>query len=138
MFEAEDALEDDGHGSSVAIRLRVSRSGQRLVFDFRDSDAQTDSSLNAVRAVTIAAVYYALKLLGGARLPANEGVLRQLDILTSPGTVCDASYPAAVSAGNVETSQRVPPEEAEEVHEAHEALEAALEARRLQRCRRAA
>lgn len=106
-FEASDVLEDDGHGRAINIRLALTKQDEKLVFDFSKSDRQTASSLNAVRAVTTACMYYAVKTLGGPRLPANEGVLRQLTLTTAPGTVCDAVFPAAVSAGNVETSQRI-------------------------------
>ena len=106
-FYAEEVLEDDGHGQSVTIRLSLTRQMDRLNFDFSESDNQTGSSLNAVKAVTTACVYYALKVLGGPRLPANEGVLRQLVLQTRSGSVCDAVFPAAVSSGNVETSQRI-------------------------------
>ena len=102
-----ELIEDDGHGVSPAIRLKLKRVDDCLEFDFSDTDLQTDSCLNAVKAVTTACVYYALKSMGGSRLPANEGVLKHVKIRTKAGTLCDARYPAAVSSGNVETSQRI-------------------------------
>ncbi|MEC8049629.1 MAG: hydantoinase B/oxoprolinase family protein [Myxococcota bacterium] len=107
LYEAEELIEDDGHGVSPAIRLSLKRVDDCLVFNFSDTDPQTDSCLNAVKAVTTACVYYALKSMGGSRLPANEGVLKHVKIQTKAGTLCDARYPAAVSSGNVETSQRI-------------------------------
>ena len=64
-------------------------------------------SANAPRAVTLSAVFYVLRLLLPPGTPTNDGILRSVDVLTTPGSLADASYPSAVCAGNVETSQRL-------------------------------
>ncbi|MEM7518501.1 MAG: hydantoinase B/oxoprolinase family protein, partial [Planctomycetota bacterium] len=56
---------------------------------------------------TVSAVFYVLRLLLGRDAPTNDGLLRRAQITTRTGTVVDACYPAAVAAGNVETSQRL-------------------------------
>ncbi|HEX6883295.1 MAG TPA: hydantoinase B/oxoprolinase family protein [Planctomycetota bacterium] len=101
----EDALEQGDE--LVPIRLALARRGDRLVCDFRASGRAPRSSLNATRAVTQAAVFYCLRTLLPPGTPANDGILRPVRLLTTPGTVVDAAYPAGVSAGNVETSQRL-------------------------------
>jgi len=102
----EDVLEEPS-GARPRIRLLLERRGPTLVCDFRTSDAAPRSSLNATRAVTHSAVFYCLRALLPPGTPANDGVLRPVEILTRPGTLVDAAYPAGVAAGNVETSQRI-------------------------------
>lgn len=102
----EDVLEDPA-GGLRHLRLRLRRNGTRLVCDFRASDSAPESSLSATRAVTHSAVFYCLRALLPAGTPANDGILRPVDILTTPGSLVDAAYPAGVAAGNVETSQRL-------------------------------
>lgn len=104
----EDALDDDGF-SDTPLRIRVTLriQGDSIAFDFRDSAPQSQGSLNAVRAITESAVFYALRCLGADELPSNSGLMRPVEIKTQPGTVVDAISPAAVSGGNVETSQRL-------------------------------
>lgn len=102
----EDALEGAKHGPAV-IRLRLEKRGRRLVADFTDTDRQADGAVNTTRAVAVSAVFYCLRLLLPPGTPTNEGVLRGVEVRTRPGTLVDASYPAAVAAGNVETSQRL-------------------------------
>jgi N-methylhydantoinase B len=63
--------------------------------------------VNTPRAVVVSAVFYLLRLLLPPGTPTNEGILRPVRILTRPGSVVDAVYPAPVAAGNVETSQRL-------------------------------
>jgi N-methylhydantoinase B len=63
--------------------------------------------VNAVRAITHSAVNYVFRCLAPPELPTNAGVMRPVTVITRPGTVVDAEYPAAVAAGNVETSQRI-------------------------------
>ncbi|MFT5049466.1 MAG: N-methylhydantoinase B [Chlamydiales bacterium] len=92
---------------ALMIRLRLTARAGRLTLDFRASDPQGSGSVNTVRAVTRSAVFYVLRLLLPPGTPTNDGVMRCVTVLTTPGTVLDASYPAPVAAGNVETSQRV-------------------------------
>ena len=94
-------------GARVEIVLHLRRTGRELELDFRDCADQQGASLNATRAVTEAAVAYALALLLPDGTPINEGSRAHVRILTRAGSVVDASYPAPVAAGNVETSQRL-------------------------------
>ncbi len=104
----EDYLDDDGlNPEPVPIRLHLTKEEDRVVLDFRDSSPQLETGLNAPRSVTRAAVFYVFLALAGGLIPPNQGALRPLRILTRPGTVVDARYPAPVAGGNVETSQRI-------------------------------
>ncbi|MCY4640493.1 MAG: hydantoinase B/oxoprolinase family protein [Chloroflexi bacterium] len=105
-YEAQDHLEvgDDG----LAIRLALTVDGERASFDFTGSDPETaESSLNAVAAVTRSACYYVMRCLTGPDAPANEGCYRPVEVVVGERSVVSAGRPRAVSAGNVETSQRI-------------------------------
>ncbi|MEZ4468568.1 MAG: hydantoinase B/oxoprolinase family protein, partial [bacterium] len=107
-YHAVDALEDDGTGDApIPLPVTLTIAGDAATFDFRDAPDQVGGPLNAVRAITLSAVFYALRCLAGDDLPANDGLLRPVRVLTRPGSIVDALPPAAVSAGNVETSQRL-------------------------------
>ena len=104
----EDVLDDDGAGfGPVGIRARLTIEGERAIVDLRDSDAQVGGCVNCPPAVTRSAVYYCFACLLDERVPLNGGCFRNIEVLTKPGTVVHALYPAAVVAGNTETSQRV-------------------------------
>ena len=103
-----DVLDDArGGGEPVPLRLTLRREDDALVFDFRDVPDQVAGPMNAVRAIIESAVFYTLVTLTDGDVPANSGVMRPVRVLTRPGSVLDARAPAAVAAGNVETSQRV-------------------------------
>ena len=107
-WEAEELIEDDGHGHfDLALRCRLTIKGEQARFDFTDSVDQTEGPVNVPKAVTVSAVLYAMSCLLAREAPANGGTLRPLKVITRAGSILDARYPAAVAAGNVETSQRV-------------------------------
>jgi N-methylhydantoinase B/oxoprolinase/acetone carboxylase alpha subunit len=89
------------------VACTVTVAGDRITFDLSDSDDQVVGNTNAVRAVTVSSVLFALKAVVDPGLPSNSGVDRAVKVVTRPGSVVDAVYPSAVGAGNVEVSQRV-------------------------------
>jgi len=104
----EDALDDDGLGSGpVRIAVTLSLGGGKVRLDFTGSSPQVPGPVNAVEPVTRAACAYALRCVLGGDWPVNAGAFRPLEIVAPAGTVVNARPPAAVSAGNVETSQRI-------------------------------
>jgi 5-oxoprolinase (ATP-hydrolysing) len=103
-----DFLDDDGLGDApIPLPVTVTLGAGTAEFDFRAAPDQVAGPMNAVRAIVVSAVFYVLECLAGGDLPANAGLLRPVTILTRPGSIVDADPPAAVSAGNVETSQRL-------------------------------
>jgi N-methylhydantoinase B len=107
-YEFEDALDDDGRSEEpVPIRVRVESNGGRLVVDFAGSSPDRPGSINAVAAVTRSAVYYVVLCLLGGDAPVNAGCFRPVEVRLPAASVVDASPGRAVSAGNVETSQRI-------------------------------
>ena len=108
VYEFEDFMEDDGSGNSdIKIKVKLTINGDRAVVDFSDSDFQVEGSINSVKAITLSAVLYVFRCLVKENIPTNAGCLAPIEVITKEGTVVDARFPAAVSAGNVETSQRI-------------------------------
>ena len=107
VYRFEDALDDDGVGEApVRIALTLSIAGGRARADFSRSSPQMRGPVNAVLAVTRAATYYAVRCVLG-EMPVNDGTFRPIEIVAPIGTVVNPRPPAAVGAGNVETSQRI-------------------------------
>lgn len=96
---------DDGHSVSVAVR--VDRTSRSVTFDFAGSSAQHPGNFNAPLPVVRAAVLYVVRTLIDEAVPMNEGCLRPVRIIVPEGCLLSPRYPAAVVAGNVETSQVV-------------------------------
>ncbi len=96
---------DQQRPARIALTLTVE--GETAVFDFTGTDAQRRGNVNAVEAVTVSAVAFALRSATDPTIPANGGALRPVTVVAPPGTLVAARPPAAVGAGNVEVSQRV-------------------------------
>ena len=107
-YVAEDFLDDDGF-SARPIRLRVSIRirGQRATVDFSGTSPACRGSVNAVLAITTSAVFYVFRCLLGEEVPASAGLMAPIEVRAPEGSVVNARAPAAVAAGNVETSQRI-------------------------------
>ena len=96
---------DSGHEIRVAVS--VDRAARRARIDFAGTSAQTANNYNAPAAVCRAAVLYVFRTLVDDDIPLNEGCLEPLDLAIPEGSMLNPRYPAAVVAGNVETSQAV-------------------------------
>jgi N-methylhydantoinase B len=110
IFTFTDYLDGDGfEASDIPIKVRVEITSEGVLCDFSESPPQAKGPVNAPRAVTVSSVYYVfislLNTLG--EFPINHGLFRRIQVITRPKTLLSAEYPAAVSAGNVETSQRI-------------------------------
>lgn len=108
VYEFEDALDDDGESAEpVPIRVRITAAEGRLHCDFSGTALERPGSINAVATVTHSAVYYVARCLLGEDVPSNDGCFRPVTLTLPPASVVSATPPHAVSAGNVETSQRI-------------------------------
>lgn len=106
-YEGEDFLDDDGHGSGpLAIRVAVTFGEGRMSVDFTGTAPQARGSINATLAVTLSASYYVLLCLLPEQVALNQGVFDCVSVSAPEGSLVHAIPPAAVAAGNVETSQR--------------------------------
>jgi N-methylhydantoinase B len=108
-YSAEDVLEDDANGTprDVVLRLEASIRGDRLVLDFSATDAQIDGNLNCPLSVTKSAAFFAVRVLTDPDAPPCAGAYRPIEVIAPEGCLLGARFPAAVAAGNVETSSRV-------------------------------
>jgi N-methylhydantoinase B len=101
-------MDDDGAGSGpIPVRVTIQTRGDRATVDLTESAEQVPGCVNCPQAVTRSAVYYCFACLLEEEVPLNGGCFRNIDVITRPGSVVHAQYPAAVVAGNTETSQRI-------------------------------
>jgi N-methylhydantoinase B/oxoprolinase/acetone carboxylase alpha subunit len=107
----EDVVDSAGprpdQQQSRRIVLQLTLMHDTATFNFTGSDAQQRGNVNAVEAVTVSAVAFALRAATDATIPANGGATRPLRVVAPPGTIVAAVEPVAVGAGNVEVSQRI-------------------------------
>jgi N-methylhydantoinase B/oxoprolinase/acetone carboxylase alpha subunit len=110
-WEFDDVLDTYGPAEeqqvATPIHVTVSISGDEITFDFTGTGPQRAGNVNAVAAVTVSAVAFALRAACDPTLPANGGTLRPVTVVAPLGSLVNARPPAAVGAGNVEVSQRV-------------------------------
>ncbi|HKJ77060.1 MAG TPA: hydantoinase B/oxoprolinase family protein, partial [Gammaproteobacteria bacterium] len=103
-----DYLDDDGAGGEdLAIAVTLTVEGETATVDFDGTAAQTAGNVNCPLSVAAAAVYYVFRCLMPPQTPASDGSLRPVAIRAPEGCLLNARRPAAVAAGNVETSSRV-------------------------------
>ena len=93
--------------AGTRIAVRVDKTGEAITFDFTGTDPQGSGNINAVEAVTVSAVAWAIRACSDPSIPANGGTFRPVRVIAPSGSVVAARWPAAVGAGNVEVSQRV-------------------------------
>ena len=104
-YEFEDVMEWGDR--LLPIRVAVTVDGGALVADFSGTALQVPANFNAPEAVTRSALYYAVRVATDPTIPANGGCYRPIGLVAPPGSLVAATAPAAVAAGNVETSQRI-------------------------------
>ncbi len=107
-YTFEDVLDDDGFGTKdIRIRVAIRVKGDEVEVDFTGSDPQTTGGVNANYAITCSATYYVFRCLIADDVLYNAGIERPIRVTAPEGSVVNARSPAAVAAGNVETSQRI-------------------------------
>jgi 5-oxoprolinase (ATP-hydrolysing) len=92
-------------GSVVKVKVSIDRERRQATVDFSGSSPQRPNNFNAPSAVCRAAVLYVFRTLVEDDIPMNEGCLKPIDLIIPEGSMLNPTYPAAVVAGNVETSQ---------------------------------
>ncbi|MGB5259026.1 MAG: hydantoinase B/oxoprolinase family protein [Gammaproteobacteria bacterium] len=107
-YRFEDVMDDDGTGNRdirIAVELQVSQA--RVDVDFSGTAGQVTGNINCPLSVAAAAVFYVFRCLMPAHTPACDGSFRALQLHAPAGCLVNARRPAAVAAGNVETSSRI-------------------------------
>ncbi len=94
-------------GDRICVKVTVDQDARSAVIDFAGTSDQRDDNFNAPSSVARAAVLYVFRCLAGGGIPLNEGCLTPLDIRIPDGSMISPHHPAAVVAGNVETSQQI-------------------------------
>ena len=95
------------NGGTIKVAISVDRSRRRATVDFTGTSSQSETNFNAPSAVCRAAVLYVFRCLVDDDIPLNDGCLDPIDLVIPEGSLLSPRYPAAVVAGNVETSQRI-------------------------------
>ena len=107
-YHFSDVMDDDGLGDedlTIAVTLRIK--AHQVDVDFSGTVAQVKGNVNCPLSVAAAAVFYVFRCLMPPQTPACAGSFRPITLTAPPGCLLNAQYPAAVAAGNVETSSRV-------------------------------
>ena len=94
-------------GATIAVAITVDRQARSATIDFTGTSQQQPNNFNAPLAITRAATLYAFRCLVTDDIPLNEGCLKPLTLIVPDGSLLNPCHPAAVVAGNVETSQCV-------------------------------
>jgi len=103
-----DVLDDDGLGNeNIVINACIKVESGKIHVDFSGTAQQVTGNVNCPLSVTAAAVFYVFRCLLPAQAPACAGSFRPINIAAEKGSLLNAEYPAAVAAGNVETSTRI-------------------------------
>ncbi|HQS10396.1 MAG TPA: hydantoinase B/oxoprolinase family protein [Xanthobacteraceae bacterium] len=106
LNDCEYSYEMD-QGTVIKVKITVDKTARRATVDFTGSSPQQQTNFNAPAPVTRAAVLYVFRVMVEDEIPMNAGCLRPIDIVVPQGSMLSPVYPAAVVAGNVETSQAV-------------------------------
>ena len=95
------------NGAQIKVKVTVQHAQREATIDFTGTSAQLPNNFNAPKAVTMAAVLYVFRTLVNDDIPLNAGCLKPLHVIVPPGCMLNPQSPAAVVAGNVETSSCV-------------------------------
>ncbi len=107
-YHAEDTLDDDGYSETpLGIRVAIKIHDRQARVDFTGSAPACRGNVNAVMAITLSAVFYVFRCLLDEDVPACAGLMEPIHVFAPEGCLVHAQPPAAVAAGNVETSQRI-------------------------------
>jgi N-methylhydantoinase B len=106
-YQFDDMMDNDGMGTSdIPVRLRLEAKDGALTFDFRGTSPQVPGNINVPISATRASVVYTLKALLDPEVPNNQAVVDCCEIVTTPGTLVDCSFPVPV-ANRANTTQRI-------------------------------
>jgi N-methylhydantoinase B len=107
-YDATEVLEGGPDGADeIELRVTATVSGEDLVLDFEGTASQVEGNLNCPLAVTKSAAFYVVRVLTDPDAPPSAGAHRPIEVRAPEGSLLNARRPAAVAAGNVETSSRV-------------------------------
>jgi N-methylhydantoinase B len=108
IYPSEDWMDNDGiTDDPVKIAVSIEVKDDEIDIDFRGTDKQAKGNINSPYAVALSSVYYVMRCVTDPYAPPNHGCYRPVNVNIPQGCLLNPKPPAAVSAGNVETSQRI-------------------------------
>jgi N-methylhydantoinase B/oxoprolinase/acetone carboxylase alpha subunit len=108
VYTFADAMDGDGFARhDIAIQATIHIAGDHATVDFTGTAPQTSGGVNANFAIILAATLYCFRCLVQEDVLYNAGIARPIEVIAPPGSIVNATHPAAVAGGNVETSQRI-------------------------------
>lgn len=107
-YQFSDVMDDDGCGQqNIKIQVKIIKKAEQVIVDFNGTAKQVKGNINCPLSVCAAAVYYVFRCLMPEQTPAVAGSFRPFRLIAPAGCLVNALPPAAVAAGNVETSTRI-------------------------------
>jgi len=106
LDDGEFAYEMD-NGARVSVKISIDKASRSAIFDFTGTSPQQPDNFNAPYSIVRAASLYVVRTLIDDAIPMNDGCLRPIELVVPDGSMLNPHHPAAVVAGNVETSQVV-------------------------------
>ncbi len=107
-YQFSDVLDDDGFDTTnIRIQAAIDIEGDNIFIDFSGSDPQVKGGVNTNTAITYSATLYVLTTLLGQDVPINSGIMKSVVLNLPEKSIVNASKPAGLAGGNVETSQRI-------------------------------
>lgn len=91
----------------IPVKVKITKSGEEIVFDYTGTSKQVRGGINCPLAVTYNSTWFTVKAITDPSIPINQGCYRPIKVICPAGTILNCSYPASVVSGNTETSPRV-------------------------------
>ncbi|GAP13858.1 N-methylhydantoinase B/acetone carboxylase, alpha subunit [Longilinea arvoryzae] len=108
-YEFSDILEGDGATTEepLVIKVKIITGGPQMTVDFTGTCPQVKGSINCVRPMTLACIYYVIRAVTDPSIPPNAGSFKRINVITPEGSLVNAVFPAATGSGNSITCQRL-------------------------------
>ncbi len=107
-YSFQDTLESSApQREQIPIQVKITVQQSAMTVDYSGSSPQVLGNLNAVKSVVDSATWYCVRLLAEEDIPMNHGCFQPIKVIVPPHSILNPDFPAAVAAGNVETSQRI-------------------------------
>jgi N-methylhydantoinase B len=109
IYEFTDYLEGDGVSTEepIEIKVKITTGGPQMKIDFTGTCPQVKGSINCVRPMVLACVYYVIRAITDPSIPPNSGSFKRIEVITPKGSLVNSEFPAATGSGNSITCQRI-------------------------------
>lgn len=111
VYEGKDFIEPvqapNWKADLIPVKVKITVSGDRILFDYTGTAAQVRGGVNCPLSVTMNSTWFTVKAITDPTIPINQGCYRPIEIICPQGTILNCTYPASVVSGNTETSPRI-------------------------------